>query len=42
MTDFVSESGAPALLLVGPQFRARAANVVEDIPTQSAKAVASR
>jgi len=40
LPHFISESGAPALLLVGPQFRARAANVVEDMSTQ--KAVATR
>jgi len=41
LSHYASESGAPALLLVGPQFHARAANLIEDRPTQFAEAVAS-
>ena len=30
LPDFVADSGAPTLLLVGPQFRARARHFVEE------------
>jgi len=42
LPHFVCESGAPALLLVGPQFHGRAANIVEDTTMRFAKAVAAR
>lgn len=42
LPDFVADSGGPTLLLVGPQFRARARHCVEDAMLDAAAAAAGR